>query len=99
MIGCSNGQSQANLPDQTSLAQVFEANDINKDGCLSATEWETMANGATEAISNEASNADQFRRWTLGVFTDMDTNGNSCITIPEYIEFGRKSSATESAAQ
>ena len=91
IMSCSTEQFPPESQEDVSIIKTFEPNDLNKDGCLSVSEWERVANASTETIVNEASNVEQFRGWILEAFADIDANGNKCITLPEYINFSRHS--------
>lgn len=98
LVSCSSGQDVYNSEERSAIVQVFNANDLDKDSCLSMLEWRKMVEAATDAIKNQSSNADQFRNWNLEIFSEIDTNDDKCASLPEYIRFSNKSRVTGTQA-
>lgn len=93
LISCSTEQGAPDAHERASIVQIFRSNDINSDKCLSSSEWRKMAEASTDFVKNEASNPDQFKDWTLELFTEIDLDRNKCVTLEEYIKFSKSSQA------
>src|SRR6185295_10093950 len=84
LISCASKSSNV-MNAEYSIGRIFSANDADRNGCLSAAEWREMSDIAARRLQQEnVQNLDQLTMAYLRAFTDIDYDGDGCITREEY---------------
>lgn len=81
MMACTTPERSV----ESAINQIFLAHDIDRDGCLSRAEWAAMAAIARDALaSDRPDNLNQTEQSYLEAFSELDRNGDECLTEEEY---------------
>jgi Ca2+-binding EF-hand superfamily protein len=79
-----------NIPvaqEDESIRAIYAARDTDRNGCLSRAEWGRAAQNSLAVLeqSSDNSNREMLVASVSEVFDQLDTNGNACIEVDEYL--------------